>query len=322
MMMKYTIRPYSLLFYRVLFFSQIYNEGMEGKEMLKSLNDALEYIEAHLMDEIDERELEKITGTSMYHFRRMFAFLSGISLGEYIRNRKFSRAVFDLLHDGFSVTETAFKYGYESVDGFSRAFRDWSGINPSEVKKQNKLKAFPKLTFHLTIQGGTNMEYKIEKKAAFQIVGVKKRISIQFEGENQEIIQLAKSITPEQGKQLHQYANMEPYTMVNASYNFDDGRMDEKGELDHMIGILTTKELDYEPFDLVEVPALTWAIFSTEGIFPETMQETWGKIASEWLPSSNYELVDAPEISFTGDLSDKKHVYSEIWMAIKEKRVK
>lgn len=288
--------------------------------MLKSMNEALDYIEAHLDGEIDNKELERITGTSIYHIRRMFSFLSGMSLGEYIRNRKLSNATFDLQHEGMNVTETAFKYGYESVDGFSRAFREWSGINPSEVKKNNMLKAFPKLSFQLKIQGGINMDYKIEKKEAFKIVGVKKRIPIQFEGESQEIIKLAKSITPEQREKMYSYANMQPNKIVNASYNFDTGRMEEKGGLDHMIGFLTTKESGIdEEFDVVEVPALTWAVFSSKGEFPTVMQETWGKIASEWLPSSDYELVEAPEISFTGDLSNPSNVYSEIWIAVKNK---
>lgn len=287
--------------------------------MLKSMNEAMDYIESHLYDEIDYNELERITGTSVYHFRRMFSFLSGMTLGEYVRNRRLSNATFDLLHEGMSVTETAFKYGYESVDGFSRAFREWSGINPSEVKKKNMLKAFPKLSFQLTIQGGINMDYRIEKKEAYKIVGVKKRVPIQFEGENQEIIKLAKSITLEQRKKLHSYANMEPNQVVNASYNLEEGCMEEKGSLDHMIGFLTTKELDFDGFEVVEVPALTWAIFSSKGEFPKIMQETWAKIASEWLPASDYELVDAPNISFTGDLSDRNNVYSEIWFAVKKK---
>src|SRR5699024_11254119 len=100
-------------------------------------------------------------------------------------------------------------------------------------------------------------------------------------------------------------ANMEPHQVVNASHNFDEGRMEEKGSLDHIIGFLTTEESGFDKLDVVEVPALTWAIFSSKGAFPETMQETWAKIASEWLPSSDYELVEAPEISFIGDLTDR-----------------
>jgi AraC family transcriptional regulator len=297
----------------------IINSRRRKASVLKSMNEALDYIESHLNDEIDYNKLERITGTSVYHFRRMFSFLTGMTLGEYVRNRRLSNATFDLLHEGMSVTETAFKYGYESVDGFSRAFREWSGISPSEVKKKNMLKAFPKLSFQLTIQGGINMDYRIEKKESFKIVGVKKRVPIQFEGENQEIIKLAKSITPKQREKLHSYANMEPNQVVNAIYNFDEGRMEEKGSHDHMIGFLTTRESSFDEFDVVEIPSLTWAIFSSKGVFPKTMQETWGKIVSEWLPSSDYELVEAPEISFTGDLSDRNNVHSEIWFAVKKK---
>lgn len=283
------------------------------------MNEALTYIESHLNNEIDYTELEKITGTSLYHFRRIFSFIAGMSLGEYIRKRKLSNAMFDLLHEEINVTEAAFKYGYESVEGFSRAFQLWSGIKPSEVKSKHTLKSFPKLSFKLTVQGGLNMDYSIVEKPPFKIVGVKKRISIQFSGESEEIKELAKSITQKQREQLHSYANMEPNQVVNASYNFDDGRMDEEGSLDHMIGVLTTNATNFAEFAVEEVPALTWAIFSSEGEFPKVMQETWGKIFAEWLPSSNYEIVEAPEISFTGDLSDKNHVRSEIWIAVKRK---
>lgn len=102
--------------------------------MLKQMNEALAYIEAHLEQEIDERELERIAGTSIYYFRRMFSFLSGFTLSEYIRKRRLSNAASDL-HDGMGVTEVAFKYGYDSTDGFSRAFKEWAGINPSTVRK-------------------------------------------------------------------------------------------------------------------------------------------------------------------------------------------
>lgn len=283
------------------------------------MNQALDYIEEHLTDEIDEKQIEKITGTSIYHFRRLFSFLSGMSLGEYIRNRKLSNATFDLLDEDNSVTEIAFKYGYGSVDGFSRAYKEWSGFSPSEVKKQKSLKSFPKLSFQLTIQGGMTMDYRIENKEPFKIVGVKKRVPIQFEGVNQEILKLAKSITAEQRKKLHEIANMEPNRPVNVSFNFDDDWLEEKGSLDHMIGFLTTKEMDFGEFDVLEVPALTWAIFTSQGRFPQHMQDTMAKIYAEWLPSSDYELVEAPGISYTGDLSDLQNVYSEIWVAVKKK---
>ncbi|MFD1064848.1 AraC family transcriptional regulator [Oceanobacillus locisalsi] len=289
--------------------------------MQSSMNEALQYIEEHLDAEIDEKEIEKITGTSIYHFRRMFSFLSGMTLTAYIRNRRLSNAMFDLLREDVNVTETAFKYGYNSVDGFSRAFREWAGCKPSDVKQQQKqnLKAFPKLTFQLTIQGGAEMNYRIVEKEAFKIIGVSKKVPMQFEGVNAEIEELAQHITESQKEKMHQHTNIEPNQVINASYNFDDGRMIEEGYLEHMIGVLTDEAGPFEGLDVVEVPAHTWAVFSSQGPFPQTMQETWAKIAAEWLPSSDYELVKAPEISFVEDDRDLDNVYSEIWMAVQKK---
>lgn len=161
------------------------------------------------------------------------------------------------------------------------------------------------------------MEYRIEEKAPFKLVGIKKRVSIVFEGQNPEIMKIAQSITAEQREKLGAYRNTAVGGVVNASFNFDDGRNKEQGELDHLIGSITTLDQDFEDFDVVEVPAMSWAVFGVDGPFPQTMQEAWGKIFSEWLPSSNYELVDGPEISFNGDMSDLQRVYSEIWIPVK-----
>src|SRR5690554_5465456 len=99
--------------------------------MLNKLNHVIDYIEEHLID--DELSLEIISeyaGVSDYHFRKIFFYLSGLSLSEYIKNRKLSEASMYLLH-GEKVTDVAFKYGYQSMDGFTRAFKKWCGLLPS-----------------------------------------------------------------------------------------------------------------------------------------------------------------------------------------------
>ena len=288
-------------------------------DMLKDMNEALRYIEDHLDGEIDFRKVAAIAGVSEFHFRKMFSYLSGMGLSSYIRSRRLSQGAIDLQR-GQRVLDVAVKYGYDSADGFSRAFREWSGMSPSEVKNSDRFKAFPRLTFQLTIQGGMDMEYRIAEKDAFKLVGIKKRVPIVFEGHNPEIMKIAQSITVEQRGQLQQWRNTDVQAVINASLNFDDGRLEEKGELDHLVGSITTLEGDFEGFDVVEVPAGSWAIFSLEGQFPQKLQDTWGKIFSDWLPSSNYELVGGPEISFNGDMSDLQKVYSEIWIPVKKRQ--
>lgn len=288
--------------------------------MLKELNLVIDYIEDHLTDEDLSLEIiSEYAGVSDYHFRKIFYYLSGLTLSEYIKNRKLSEASMDLLN-GEKVTDVALKYGYQSIDGFSRAFKKWCGYLPSEVIKKGVSKSFPRLTFVINVKGGSNMEFRIVDKPAFNFVGVSKRVPMQFEGINNEIVKLAESITEEQRKEMHSLQNIEPYEIVNVSYESDTNFLKEEGYLTHMIGVLTTKNEVSDLLDKVSVDACTWAVFPNEGPFPSTLQETMAKVYSEWLPSSNYEVINVPNFSFTKMDKDKKdYAYSEVWVPVKKK---
>lgn len=288
-------------------------------DSLKNMNNALAFIEKNLTNDIDIHEAAKRAFCSEYHFTRMFSFLAGVTLSEYIRRRRLTLAAFELNDSQNRVIDVAMKYGYNSPDSFTRAFHTLHGITPSEARNDGKtLKAYSRMTFQLSIRGGSEMNYRIEEKEPFKVVGVKKRVPVQFEGVSKDIEKLAESITDEQYEKMYSYDNMEPHQVVNASYNFDEGRSEEKGFVDHMIGIPTTKEVPFDEFEVLEIPSHTWAIFSPKGAFPQVMQDTWAKIFAEWLPSSDYELVEAPEISFVEDVSYPDQVYSEIWIAVKK----
>ena len=112
--------------------------------MLKQLNDTINYIEEHLLDEKVIDEAMKRVSVSELHFKNVFFFLTGMSINEYVKNRRLSEANYDLLH-GKKVTDIAFKYGYQSMDGFTRAFKNWCGFLPSEISKRGEHKVFPKL---------------------------------------------------------------------------------------------------------------------------------------------------------------------------------
>ncbi|WP_026561885.1 AraC family transcriptional regulator [Bacillus sp. J37] len=286
--------------------------------MLQEFNQLMDYIESHLTEEISGKDISKIVGMSDYHFKRMFSYMAGMSLNEYIKNRRLSVANVELIN-GEKVTDIAYKYGYQSIEGFSRAFREWSGFLPSEVSKNKIQKSFPKFTFFIDIKGGISMEFKIERKEKFSIVGVSKRVPIQFEGENQAIIELAQSITEQQRNEMHQLADLYPHQVLNVSYDFDDGYLEEKGSLTHMIGLATTKENPFDDLEQISIEESLWAIFPNQGPFPATLQETTAKIYSEWLPSSEYEVADLPGISFTKYNGTSENVYSEIWMPVKKK---
>ena len=288
-------------------------------DVLKALNDAVTYIEEHLTEALPLEAVAEYVGVSDYHFRTVFVGLSGMSLGEYIKNRRLSEANRALLA-GAKVTDVAYQYGYQSLDGFARAFKKWSGFLPSDAAKKRISKSFPKFSFIITLQGGNTMECRIEEKPKFYLAGVSRRVPMQFEGVNAAIVALAMSITDEQKAEMHRLQNMEPSRIVNASYDADAGFLKEEGELTHLIGVLTTEEAISDQLVKVPVEACAWAVFPNEGAFPATMQNTMARAYSQWLPASEYEVINAPSFSFTQmDEQKKDYAYSEIWLPVRRK---
>ncbi|MCM3134423.1 AraC family transcriptional regulator [Paenibacillus polysaccharolyticus] len=287
-------------------------------DSLVNLNRALQYIEDHLEEDIDMKEAARLARCSDYHFSRMFSFLADIPLSEYIRRRRLTLAAFELQAGGLRIVDVAVKYGYQSADAFSRAFQALHGITPSSVRSHaSSLVAYPRMAFQLTVQGGHAMNYRIVEKESFHIVGIMKRVPIQFDGVNPEIASMWHSLTREDIGELKQLSNVEPQGLISASVNFSEGRMEEKGELDHYIGAATTSKEFPERFSKLEVPAMTWAVFAAVGTFPETLQQVWGRIYSEWFPSSSYEVARGPEILWNeGKDVSSPNFRSEIWIPV------
>ena len=288
-------------------------------ENIKRLNDALEYIEQNLKTEIDMNKINQIAGCSSYHFQRMFSFLAQISLHEYIKRRRLSLAAIDCIETNERLIDLAFKYGYQSYDSFSRAFISYHGVTPSRIRKDRvTLSIFPKLSFQLTVKGNQQMKVRILEKESFNLVGISKRVSIQFNGVNPDIMAIVSELTLEKIIQLKSINDKDPKGIVSASYNFSSTRMNESGECDHLIGVHTSlTQLDN--YTVVNVPAYTWAVLEVIGPYPQTLQETWAKIYSEWLPSTDYETIEAPEIVWNESPDLTKEDYrSEIWLAIRK----
>jgi len=290
--------------------------------VLDGMNSALGYIEENLAGDIDFEEVARRAYCSEYHFKRMFSFLAGIPLSEYIRRRRLTQAAIDLTRSRTRILDIAIKYGYDSADAFSRAFQGVHGILPSEARSSNQpLKAYPRLSFQLTVNGGEAMNYRIVEKEAFRIVGIMKRVPVVFQGVNPDIAAMAQSLDMKAIEELKRLSNEEPQGIISASANFSEGRMAESGELDHYIGVATTEPCPAHRSGL-EVAASTWAVFESVGPFPEALQNVWGRIYSEWFPSSSYELSVGPEILWNESKDTSSPAYrSEIWIPVKKRGI-
>ncbi|QQK79036.1 AraC family transcriptional regulator [Salicibibacter cibi] len=288
-------------------------------DALKMMNEAVNYIENHLTETVDFDEAARVACCSRYHFQRMFSFLAGVTLSEYIRRRRLTLAAFELENEDTKIINITMKYGYQSPDSFARAFQNQHGVTPTEAKKNGtSLKAFPRMTFQLSVKGGTEMNYRIEEKAAFHVVGKKKKVNLIYHGANPEIAEFVGSIGHTTIRQIESLSDQEPTGLLSVSANFTEDRS-KKGQLDYYLAAATTKQASAN-LERLDIPALTWAVFTVEGTFPDALQDVWGRIFSEWFPSSDYELAEGPEILWNEeDVEEGSTVKSEIWIPVAKK---
>jgi AraC family transcriptional regulator len=279
------------------------------------LNLALAYIEERLDGEIDLEEVARRAGCSSYHFSRTFSFLAGIPLSEYIRRRRMTLAAGELRTGGVRVIDLAVKYGYTSADAFSRAFTAVHGVTPSQ-SREAALKAYPRMIFQLAIQGGDEMNYRMVSKDAFRIIGVHRRVKLVYEGINPEIAAMFRELGEDTIATLKSLSNTEPRGLIQGTTDFSEDR-GEGSSLDHYIGAASTLDCP-EGFTALEVPAGEWAVFPTEGPFPQTMQAVWARIFTEWFPSSGYQHAGGPELVWSEHRDITSPTFrNEIWIPVR-----
>lgn len=280
-------------------------------EWIDRWNDAISYIEEHLTEDIDYGQLGRIACCSSYHFQRMFTYMAGIPLSGYIRRRKMSLAAVDLQSGNMKIIDVAEKYGYQSPTAFNRAFQSVHGTAPSAVKKDGaSVKSFPPISFKITVRGVEEMNYRIETKDAFRIVGVSVPLH----------------------KDIEQNFAVIPAKWQEISVN---------GTLQKLIGMMDTPPMgvlgvstcnDTEPWryyiavstsqeksglEEYTVPAATWAVFPGEGT-NQSIQELERRIVTEWLPTSGYEYGNAPDVEVYLN-PDPQNAQYEVWIPVVKK---
>lgn len=284
-------------------------------EWIECLNNAINYIEEHLEDEIDYEQIAKIACCSTFHFQRMFSYMVNVPLSEYIRRRRMTMAAVDLQNTNEKVIDIALKYGYSSPTAFNRAFQGVHGITPSQAREKGVLiKAFPPISFKITIKGDVEMNYKIEQRDSFRIIGVAQPLHKEIE-KNFEIVPQMWQRVAESGtvEKLVSMMDSKPMGVLGVS------ACNEEEKWKYYIAVASNKPIDKE-FEEYIVPASTWAIFYGEGAMPYSIQELEKRIITEWLPTSGYEYANAPDIEVY--LSpDPENARFEVWIPVVKKGI-
>lgn len=283
-------------------------------DWLNAMNSAVEYMEANITEKLDIEKVAKIALSSTFHFQRMYHMITGVTVAEYVRRRRLTLAAQDIISGG-KIINVAYKYGYETPEAFTKAFRKMHGMSPSAARKSGtELKAYPKLSFHISIKGDKDMNYKIFDKGSFKVVGKQRRISMVDE---QNFNQVPKFWYDCMEDGSHQWicSKAGKLGILGVSKDFDK----YKDEFNYMIAVEEIKDTIPEGYVSAIIPAATWAAFESVGPVTEALHDLVRRIYTEWFPSTGYQHDCAPDIEVypVGDMSAADYK-CEIWIPIKK----
>ena len=288
-------------------------------DWITGIQNAINYIEEHLTEEIDYEIVAKEASCSSFYLQRIFSILCGMTLGDYIRNRRLTLAGNELSAADDKVIDIALKYGYESPESFTRAFSRFHGVTPSKAKKDgSKLKSFSRLSVKITLSGGNIMDYKIIEKNACDIIE-------KVEAHTVENSENAKSI-PDFWMRSHNDGTVKTLldTTTDRTYIFGVcyGNLPENAKtFDYSIAAkCDNNTVVPEGFRKNTIPARTWAVFECKGAMPNAMQDMWHKIISEFFPTSGYQPTYEMDIeAYTDGNMGSPDYRSEIWVPVIKK---
>lgn len=290
-------------------------------DWITGISKAIDYIEEHITEPTDYARAAKEACSSPFNFQRVFALLCGYTLGDYVRMRRLTLAGEELLSTDAKVIDVALKYGYDSPESFSRAFTRFHGVSPSAVRKGAAIRSFSRICVKLILTGGSIMEYRIEKKQAAKIICRRREFTkLGDDYTNREI--------PEFWNECGRDGSIQKlcgYIKDSAQFKGLLGvcfstEMTDSG-FPYGIGAEYDGESDPQDFEIVEIPAYTYAVFTVRGKMPEAFRETYRKICIEFFPQSGYEYGNGVEIEVYPSADVQNPDYTcEIWIAVKPKK--
>jgi len=278
---------------------------------------AIDYIENNLLDEnLTIEQISSAANSSVFHFQRTFSILTDQTVGDYIRRRRLTLAAQELINTDNKVIDIAFKYGYETPEAFTKAFRKQHGVTPSEArKKMGSIQSYNRLVIQIQLKRAVPMNYKIIEKDAFQVVGVKRTYNCQNGENTREIPQFWQDVHMDgTNDRLFALNNGEVEGVLGVC--IVDENQKGTGLMDYWVATAHNGEVP-EGFLSYQIPASKWVVFEVHGAMPHAIQETWKKIYSEWFPSNPYKPTGDPELEvYSNGNPSSPDYYSEVWIPI------
>jgi AraC family transcriptional regulator len=299
---------------------------IEEKRMdwISRLQIIIEYIELHLTDEQSSLKLDilaRLAYSSEYEFQKIFKIVTGITVSEYIRNRKLALAGEDIQLSDTSVLEIGLKYGYETAESFTKAFTRFHKTTPNAVRKNGAgLKLYNKLSIRLQVDGGSSLDYRVINHGCIRVMAKTKIFPIQASEETEQALPEYIEKCGAEGLYdiLYEAMDISTYFADSVIGIHDEvGCIPDMSEFRFSIGVEYHKDAVPEGYEIVEIPARKWLVFRCKGIRPIAIQKLWHQIYTSFLPFSSYQVNQLGSLEVCRDgFRNAVDVISELWLPL------
>ena len=291
-------------------------------EWTASLRKAIAYMEKHLLEPINTAAVAKEAQLPSVSLQQGFKIMTGYSLGEYIRFRRLYLAALDIMAGQNRVIDLALKYGYETPESFSKAFRRFHGISPSQLSgNRNRVTTFLPFKIELSVHGGEEMDYTLETMEAFPVIGFE--CSCPMDDSFIRLPRFWSEIKTKYGRLMN--GTGQPTTEMERAIS--DCHIGEFGVCTDDASTKLCRYLLGGRYDgrkvpagltVYEIPAQQWVRFRCVGAMPGAIQAVLLRVFKEWLPgNSNYELAMGGTVEWYSQGDNSKPDYqSEIWIPV------
>jgi AraC family transcriptional regulator len=250
---------------------------------------SIEFIEENLSNPISLVQVSETAYSSLSHFHRIFAFMTGFTMKAYIRKRRLSVAAHELICTDQNVLDIALKYQYQTHETFTRAFYKEFGMNPGQFRKKRREHVlFEKIDIfrpeYKNRYVGEDIGLRFVTYNEFTVSG----FGIDTTLENDQVAHdipgfmetfFARNLTEKIPGIINPRVFYGIYSNLDYENNFRFTIAYETG----------SQEKLPQGLERHLIPPRNYAVFTANGPMPESQVDAWHYIYGNWLPNSPYE---------------------------------
>ncbi len=276
------------------------------------LERARAFVEASSLEALSLEALAAVAGVSTYHFTRQFTARFGVSPVAYVRERRMALAARRLTGEAPpALVELAFDLGFETQEGFTRAFKRAHGVSPGRYRRNPQAQSEEIAAMSdAAVQSPLSMQSAPVRKPGFRVAG--------FSGVFGET---TRAQIPLLWPRLIERLPLSGQQGDDASFGVCSPAEGADGSFRYLAGVPIAADAPApEGMEVMDVPAQTYLVFrqETDGspLNPQ-MQAAAKEIWGERLPNSGFKLANGPDLeAYPPDFYPDRPSHVEWWIPV------